>query len=569
MRVTLILCLFLTVPALAEEPLASRFPAGAVGYVEINGLHAKVEAAIASPLGRAIKAHPAVQKFLLSPEGARMVFGEQMLLGATGLDYMGMLKAIAGRQIGIGFYGMPPKVVAMTRMDPKTTDSLIAAAELMSRTARTEVRAATETAPALYQLHQAYFFHDGTTLCISNDPLLAAAVHGGVTRGLDKNEKYQAARRLTGGDPMVFVMGDLNVFGEKLRAFDKPKDIGQAFIMGAFAHYVPKAPWAAAAIDIDLDGDAWKLRVEAYVPKPTEDADAVVSAYGGTLQPLPLQLPESTVGYLRVRRSLQSMWQNQEALIAEAGLADLVKFETNFGNLTSGMSWVEELLPALGDEMIVIGTRPNYTGERTPAIHFPNGALLLPIDGDDKLTLKLQVAWQNFISILNLQSAQMKGSALFSTNVEYKGVMIQTAKYAPPDDAELEGQKSLPPRYAFQPSAAMVGKHFVFASHLDIVKQIIDGYGEAMPAPEGVNAGLWLKAEATHALLVENRETLIARVMLEQGENRSMAETKVDNALSFGRFVRSLELTSRESRSAVGLRFEIGLQAPAREMGEK
>jgi len=565
MRTIVVLCLLLAAPAVAQESLASRFPAGASAYIEVSNLHGTVEAVLQSPLGRSIKEHPAVQKFLLSPEGARVVFGEQILQGATGLDFMGLLKSVAGKQLAIGLYGMPPKVVAMTYTDRNTTDSLLAAVELMTGTARTEVKAATDQAPALYQFKQAHFFHDGKAFVISNDSLLIAAVHGGVTAGLDRNEKYLAARRLAGTGTTVFAMGDLSLYGKKLRQYDKPKNIGEAFILGVFAHYVPKAPWAALSLDLQQRGDAWTLQVEGYVPAPApeEAPEAVRSSYGGTLPPLPLALPDSTLGVIRVRRSLNAMWGNQEALIAEAGLAGLVKFETDFGNLTSGMSWVEELLPALGDEMIIVATRPTFPGERTPAIHFPQGAVLLPLEAGDKLKLKLQVAWQNFISILNLQSAQMRGNALFSSNIEYGGVMIQTARYAPPEEAELEGQKALPPRYNFQPSSAMVGRHFVVASHIDILKQIIDGYGKPTPAPDGVNAGLWVMPEPTRALLAENREALIARVMLEQGDNRTVAEKKVDTALDLGRYIRSLQVTARESRAAVGLRFELGLAVPA------
>ena len=69
-----------------------------------------------------------------------------------------------------------------------------------------------------------------------------------------------------------------------------------------------------------------------------------------------------------VDESLRIVDLEARSVPPSAPFPGLVEFETNFGNLTGGMSWVEEFLPLLGDEMIFVATRREYApGERAPA----------------------------------------------------------------------------------------------------------------------------------------------------------------------------------------------------------
>ena len=125
-----------------------------------------------------------------------------------------------------------------------------------------------------------------------------------------------------------------------------------------------------------------------------------------------------------------------------------------------------------------------------------------------------------------------------------------------------EGKKALPPRFNFKPACAAVGNHFVVASHSSILEQIIDGYGKPGPAPDGVNAGIWLKPREIHKLLEENKEPLIANAMVNDGKSRAEAEGQIKLLLDLARYVKSFQLVSAETNGTIGLRLEIGLGAP-------
>jgi hypothetical protein len=183
-------------------------------------------------------------------------------------------------------------------------------------------------------------------------------------------------------------------------------------------------------------------------------------------------------------------------------------------------------------------------------------AFLYPLDASDELATKLQVAFQTGIGIINATQGMATKPFMLLTET-YEGVLIQSARYLPPSAGEVEAAQGLPLRYNFEPTAALVDGHYVFASAPGIVKQLIDGRGGATPAAEGVNAGLWLRPAAAHRSLAANREALVAQTMLEQGDDRPAAEGKIDLLLDLARYVRSVSFTAEEGRGAFALALEI------------
>jgi hypothetical protein len=554
MRLALVLFL-LAAPLLAEEQtLASRLPPGATAFVEARGLGAKVDALLASPLGRKLKEHPATQAFLESPQGRKLQLGEAFLRGATGLDFLGVFKAVAGKEIAAAIYGKPQRALLLARVDPAVVERLLAGVEMLSQNKRATVAPADESGPAIWRVGPAFVVLDGAVLAVTPDEELAKAVRARAPGG----KALREARRYVGDDADLFGYVDLAAYQALIPKDRMPKDLGQALILGVFAHYVPQAPWASFGIRFEQRGNDWAVAARGYVPMPAEPAEPVAEAYGGTLGPLPFKLPPRTLGVVRLRRDLESVWSNRDALIDERGIPGLVQFETNFGNLTAGMSWVDEFLPNIGDEFILVGSRPVFeAGKAAPAVRYPQGAILWPIRNAEKFAVRLQLAYQTLVFILNQQAAQMNASPLLNSIVEYKGVRCHVARYMPPEDAEMEGREALPARYNFTPSAAVVGDYLVIASTESMLRDLIDGREGTTAAPAHVNAGVWLEPAEIRALLAENRSALIANTMLEKGVDRAEAARRIDLALDLGQYVRSFSLTATESRATVGVALDL------------
>jgi uncharacterized protein YheU (UPF0270 family) len=173
----------------------------------------------------------------------------------------------------------------------------------------------------------------------------------------------------------------------------------------------------------------------------------------------------------------------------------------------------------------------------------------------------MEIAFQTGIGIVNATQGRM-GNAFLLFNETHKGVSIHGARYLPPSMGEKEAMKSLPIRYNFSPSFAIVKDYLVLASTPDVLKELIDAQAGATPVRAGVNAGLWIRGSEAHRAVRENRENLIAQTMVKEGDDRATAERKIDLLLDAARHVRSLSLTSEESRAALGFRLEIVLRRP-------
>jgi len=548
-------------PVAATEPaLASLFPRGAVAYVEWNGLAGRLRALLDSPLGDAIANHPQVRKALLGPKGRQLALGELMLRGATGLDVRGLLDVLAARQVAIALYpgpaGGPPRALAMARVDPAGAAKVLGGIEVVSRRPRTEIEPAAPGRAALLGFLDGRLFAslDGDLLTLSGDEATIRGAREKPEGSLAGDDRIAAGRRMFAPEPLGFAWIDAALLGGRLGKDGKAKDLGEALALGALRAYLPRAPWIAAALALEPEGGDWRATLRAGVPVPDEASKAVVESFGGTLDPLPFSPPERTVALLRLRRDLSALWSHKDEFLSEAGIAGLLEFETNFGNLMAGMSFIDEFLPNVGGEWTLLATRPEYAPDApAPEVRLPHFALLYPLKSADALRANLEDGFQAAIGVVSVLSA-MNGGKPFSQGVETRnGVRILTAAYRPPSEGELEGMRGLPMRYNFSPSFAILGDWFVLGSTTAIVRDLVDGWGRPTGVAPGVNAGLWIRGPEAHKGLKENFEPLVARNMVEKAHDRAAAEAEIGLLLDLAGRVRDLSLTVEEGRGTLGV----------------
>ncbi len=562
MRLAPGLALLLLVLPLGAEDLADRFPKGATAYFEAKDLGKKLDDAIASPLAEALKGHEGLKQALATPQLAQALFAEAFVKGATGHDFLALFRAIAGREIAGAAYGSPQRLLVMARVDPKAAEQILAGAEILARQQRTVVTPADATAPALWQLGPAFVCLDGEVLVASTDQLLATAVRGRTAEGLAGEERLKEARRAAGGGD-VFAFVDLTVHAPG-RKNEKAKDVGEALVAGMTTYLGAEAPWVAMRADLVRAGGGIRFAARAIVPVPADVPAALTEAYAGTLDPFPFALPPDTLVLSRTRRSLPALWSHRDDLVTEREIPKLVEFETNFGNLTGGMDFVEQFLPSIGDEMAFLATQRTWPdGKPAPAIRLPQMAFLFPVRATEELALKLESAFHTGIGIVNATQGMSGQSFRPPFSETYKDVPIVQTRYMPASAGEIDANKGLPIRFNFEPAAAIVGDYYVLATAPGIVKQLVDGRGGSTPAGANVNSGFWLMPGETLRSLAENREALVADTMLKKGDDRATAEKKIDFVLDVGRYVRSFSITAEESGGTFALALELEAAPPA------
>jgi len=565
MRKALVVLILAASAAVAEEreSIAARVPAGATAYFEIDGLAQRADALFASPLYRSIENHPTLKAFLASPEGQQLRFAQGMLQGMIGVDVRGLVKAVGSGRIAGAMYGTPQNAVLLVEMDAALAQRMVGALEFAGQQPRQEILPADERCAALYRVGKAYVCIEPKLAILAASEDVARKVRAREGEMLASDPDLARARRLVDGSPLLFGVVDLDPFREKMEQGGKPKDFGQALLLGALPHDVRQAPFAAIALDFQVEGPRWVLRSQARVPAPEQRAEGAEKAFGGTLGDLPFALPEQTIAVARMKRNLAQLWEYQDDLIAENALPQLVKFSSNFKTLT-GLTFSEELLPRLGDEVTLVAVARTWKeNETAPEVKIPHAALLWPLKTDDRMRQSIDLAFQQVMSLIGIQQAEMSRKFMVLRET-YKDVPIMTARYPAPADGEMEGRTNLPIRYNFAPAAAVVGDHYVLASTDAMLKMLIDGREGRTAAPSGKNAGLWIKPAAGVAMLEENRSALVAQRMLKEGEDRAAAERTTGILLELASLLSDLSFSVDEGRASLGLAARVVLEAPGK-----
>jgi len=563
--------ILLAVPALAQEvaqevtqertSIAARVPAGPTAYVEIRGLGERVDKLWSSPLADAIRAHAATKKWLDTAEGQKFLFGQGMLQGMLGADLKGLIKQVGQGEIAVAVYGRPKDALVLVEVDPKLANRIIGAIEFAGGKARTEVAPAGDEGPAIYRVGTMIVCIEPGVTYFSNNEKIVRAVRSRAGESLANNESLAQARRLVGSDAMVFGVVNIEPFRAKLAKQGKPKDFGQALFLGALPHDVRNAPYAAFGFDVRAEGRKWTIRAEGHVPTPENRAEGVQAAFGGTLKDFAFTLPKETIAVVRMKRNLRSLWEYQDDLIAEQALPSLVKFDGTFKTLT-GLTFSEEVLPHLGDEVTFVAARRQWKDAATaPEVKLPHLALVWPIKTDERMRQSIDLAFQQVMSIIGLQQPEMSHKFIVMRE-NYKEVPIMTASNPAPSKGEMEGRRARPIRYNFSPAAAVVGDHYVIASTTAMLKSMIDGRDGVTKAPTGKNAGLWIDPRPGIAMLAANKDALIAQHMIKQGDDRATATGVINVLLEALETLSEFSLTVDESRASLGISLRAELVAP-------
>ncbi|MGQ0612817.1 MAG: hypothetical protein ACT4PV_03600 [Planctomycetaceae bacterium] len=545
--------------------LAARMPPGAVFYVRAGDLAGSLDLLWNSPALVRARNHP-LAKALTEGQQARQLFaGLQMVKAISGYEPEALLRALLGREIALAVYA-PDEVAGrgefllLARVDAAAAEKLLGALRMVSAMAGGEAAPGEGERPAILGLgRNAFGYLEGDLLVLASTLDRARASRDG-QGGLDASDAFRSAHAVARGDESIFAYLSLASFAKALRPENKPKEVLQALFVGPALAYAASAPVACFGLTLRREGNEVALELSARVPSRAGLPPEVASMAGGSLEPLPFALPPTTLAVMRMRRDLGALWEHREELLSEGGIAGMVEFETNFGTISAGMSFVDDLLPELRPELTFVATRPVFEpGAPVPEVRYPQFALLIPLRDAAKVAPDLKMAFQSAIVFLSAASVQEKGRGLRLALRSHAGVDLLTATYAPPTDGEMEGRSALPVRYNFAPSCAEVDGWFLIASSPRILTDIIDGRGQGTGEAPGANAGLWIDGREAAQLLRENREALVTQSILKEGKARAAAEMQTDLLLDLARHVESLSLVFAEEHGEAGLRLTVRL----------
>ncbi len=297
----------------------------------------------------------------------------------------------------------------------------------------------------------------------------------------------------------------------------------------------------ATTLAASLSLEPAMLRLQAELEHPALE-ESVDHWYRSADADTPPEIwPSGAIASLRLDRRFAEFYRDHERWLAEDSTNDFVQFDNAMNLFFGGRSFADEILPALGQGMLLVVTPQTFSDlYKPPAIRLPAFTLIANVVKGKLKESELATAFQSAVSIINLDRAgKGKTSLLAGRSTEGK-VTIYDARFSAPEpgdpkpgeSADSPSQTNDAPaiQYNATPALALTPDQLVIGSAVEGVVAAVRELAlhkeprKSKPA----TTELRLDLAALAAILDSNREALITDRMLKEGENRASAATWID-----------------------------------------
>jgi hypothetical protein len=581
----LVLCLIVCVcgRAAAENPAAmpAIFPAGAIGFVELNGLDAKLEQLRTSEFLAAWLGSPQYERYQASADYRRLEAVLQIAERQLGWDAWTTAKKLLGGTVAVGVYpkegSKQPDALAIIRpSEPaalaelrKQLDPLLVLADQQIR--RTESVGGVETLALAKDA--AFIAWKSDWLVVSTS---RARLDDAVRRltGKDEDDKFAALTTDASYQKMAdSVDWGLPEGGAKhgriLRAYvdmallhkasgdepipEKLDNALASLLFGDMVQSLRTSPFAAVTVDVDSDG----LAINAALARDAGKSDGAYQAFvpvdGRGVSPPP-QLGD-LIGAFTMYRDFTHWYTHREDLLQEQILPGFDKFETGLANILPGSDFGEDVLPLIGKRITFVAAPQDYSHlDGEPGVKLPGMAILVELAKPDEATTVLQLFFQTLAAILNLEAGQQGRQPWVVTSETYRDVQLSYARYL-----QKPTGKDLGIVYNFLPSSARVGDQFIISSSLPLCKQLIDALRDGSNSPSNNTTPQTLRAELRFdalAGLIESDADFFVGRMQQEGRTADEARDEFAALVDMLRRFESLEATTELQPDVYKLQIE-------------
>src|SRR5205823_5469108 len=217
----------------------------------------------------------------------------------------------------------------------------------------------------------------------------------------------------------------------------------------------------AARVELPAPPGGYPPPVKGYVP---------VTGQGTA----PQLRPPGTIATLSLWRDWATIWESRAELFAPEVVQGLAQLDTFAGQFFGGREFGADVLGAFDPHWRLVIAEQDYEALKpAPDVKLPAFALVAELESaDGDFAQRLKVAFQSFVGLVNIGSAQQKAPLLELGSEEVEGITIATTRYMVP---RASSTASLPPhlRYNFSPSAAQVGKFFILSSSTHLARALV------------------------------------------------------------------------------------------------
>lgn len=562
---------------LADGPRGAEWASkDAVIYLEATHPKILLDRLTDPKMQERLKAVPQYAKFLKSDQFKQMKGGVQFVSAILETTWDDGLCKLAGGGIAFAVEVEPGKgpwgFVAVTPSDPaflKTSHAKIL--ELARNDAKSKgnpdpIQESARNGVAIYSQGG-----QGAHAIIRDTLIIARTVGevervvdramGGTTESLTTNAEWKARHARTSSDTLAWGLVRL----DRLRQVDKKFVVPDmlpppaVFLFGPWIEAFRKAPWLAAEIKWSDE----HVGAEVAMPTPPGGYPDSIKKFlpaKGEGAPAPLK-PKGTIASLGVWRDVSAIWEVRNDLFPPQVVQGLAQLDTFAGQYFGGRDFGSGVLGAIGTDWRFVVAEQDYAQIKpVPDTKLPAFALVIALKpDDDEFAQRLKVAFQSFIGLANLGTAQSKAPPLELGSEVVDGVTIATTHFMAPRAAP-GAKEPVHQRQNYSPSAAQVDNHFIISSSLGLTKDLIAAIRKPAKSTD-VTAILEADGPTLAHILDANRQRLITQNMLEKGNDKATASGQVDLLMNLLRYLGRGSLTARDGDGAVEFRLDFALGA--------
>lgn len=572
----------LSVAGLAAQPQAAQavepaqlIPDIAVVYAEIADPDALLDRALDERLHSLLSRAPQVQAYYGSSDYQKLQFVVSLIEGQVGTSWKDLIRQIASVHFAADGSG---NALLIVRADDaavlrKFHDSIqqLVEADAANRGDASRVQSSDYRGQAVQSFgpDQAHALIDDLLIVSNRSEGVQAAIDRlldeSATTSLGDAEDFQKARGMVASDQAGWAM-------VRLEAVRKLPQVAAALeaksdnpvielVAGGVLEVLRSAPFAVASLQVSADNLGLRVQLPRGDAPVREQRAWYFPADPSQAAGSPL-LPANALATLTFYRDIAGMWQHRDELFQEGIAANLAQADSQLGLFFSGRDFGTEVLGQLAPQTQLVVARQEFESEGdAPAIKLPAFALVLGLRNEDaeqadELAQSLLVTFQKFVGIYNLVGGMNGQPQMLLDSETYEGVHISKGTYL--DSQQSNDQAAL--NYNFSPACARVGDHFIYASTVGLLHDLIDSLHQpaaAAPSPEQTLLAVDLAQLAT--VLDDNRESLISQNMLAQGHDRETAERDIGLLLELLRSLQHGQM--RLSAGADVFTFETTLSA--------
>ncbi len=269
----------------------------------------------------------------------------------------------------------------------------------------------------------------------------------------------------------------------------------------------------ASRLDATLVWNAGSLRLAGQLNAPLDES---ISYLASGVEPYSMPPdPEGMLGRLVFDRSLSDFWSSFSPSKSEQTAIDAF---LSIADLLLGTSFVDELLPALGEPLVVFAIREAVDGDVQSPIDIPGIALVAPIR-DPKLVPILRSFVQRIAMIVSNERRE-KGLVPFGLR---RGKTNRGESLWIAEPEEWRGPEPTPLACTLSPTFAIGTEHVVIATTENSARAMLDALA-SKPVMKSRGDGLQISMPGLLDYMKRNRPTLILNKVLDEGVTVAKAE---------------------------------------------